>query len=333
MKVQNEYVQIQLGNKTYTKKNMILNNYIRNVFALQIYTTPVQYSAQMTACFLKFDEPLGAINYDSVLSPSDDFDVMIIGGGTIDSYVGQNAFYNMSTRTDNSVTIKYKFSPEDLFTYNGSYYSRNDFEMFRGRKITAIAFGNARDVFAVADVSNMNIVINAGETVFVTRVDKFQSDGVCDGFEFPLHLVNSSAHYDSKEEYYTDDQQQTWMRNIITCSQLYSIGLGNKRGLMESEQVIDFSDCEIGDDYITINFSELIKVGHYPSEDLALGFYPTMDNSKYLILKYRLYRASENDELFKGYLDEYYTMSFPLDLAQYEGQTKDITFTLKVERL
>ena len=330
MKIKNEYIQIEIGNKTYTKRNMILDEYVKRFFKGQIYPD-LNYNTNISSCFLKLDTPLENISYDSVLH-EDDFDITFFGG-TANSYVGQNKFINMTTRTDNSVVLRYTYKPGELFTYRGQYFSNNEFEMFKGRKIATIGFGLGDYVFAVADVSNMNIVINTNEEIIVNRVDKLQSDGICDGFEYPLHLVNFSSYYDIKNyNYYDDEAQEMVFETQQVASQLYSIGLGNIKGLMETEHIIDFSQTTITNDSIKITFSDLIKVGHYPSEDLALGFYPTLDNSKYLILKYRLYKISSTNE-FRGYLDQYYTMSIPVNLAKYEGQTKTIEFELKVERL
>ena len=40
MKVKNEYVEIKNGDKTYIRKNMILDRYIKNLFSSQTTTDP-----------------------------------------------------------------------------------------------------------------------------------------------------------------------------------------------------------------------------------------------------------------------------------------------------
>lgn len=317
MKIGNEYVQIKIGNKTYTKKNMILNEYIERIFENQIEPN-IDYPAIINCCYIKFDTPLENISYDSTLSKSD-FDIQLLTfSSTIKEY--EKNFLRSSQRTSDKITIRYKFVPDSIFMEGDVIHQAIDFNNYIGRKITAIGFGYYDICFAVVDTSKMNIILNNSEQLEITRVDNFLSDAKCIGFDYPLHLVNFSAYYDTNSS-----------SNEFTIAKLYSIGLGNTEGLMESEQVIDFEEATIQEDNITIDFSELIKVGHYPSEDLFPGFYPTMDNSKYLILKYRLCRINLANQITP--LDEYYTMSYKYDLSQYEGETKDISFTLKIERM
>lgn len=323
MRVGNKYVQIKQGNKTYTKKNMILDTMINKIFESQIY---LKFNKQLEirTCGIKFDTPLENLSYDSVLS-STDFDVFLTTPtSNITTY--EKLFKNKSVRTNDSITINYNFSVDGVFIYNGAYYEAQEFERFVGKKITAICFANEYlNVLAVVDVSNMNIIINQGEKLEIFRTDTYQSDAKCIGFDYPLHLVNNNAKYNAKY------QTGTIFVEEYTQARLYSIGLGNKEGLMESEQIIDFNEAMIGYNSIRIDFTEQIKVGHYPSEDLFPGFFPTMDNSKYLILKYQLCRTDYLDNITP--LDEYYTMSYKNDLGEYGGQTKDISFTLKIERM
>lgn len=323
MKIKNKYVQIQIGNKTYTKTNMILNKYLNRIFTNQInpsYST----ACNITRCFLKLNTPLENISYDSEFSSSD-FDI-ILESNTRSFKIQEKKFNNYSTKTKNGINVKYKFTSDgDFEYYDGSwkYGKQNEFNIFDGKKITAIGFSSdITGILAVLDVSNMNIILNGNEEFVVTRVDEFQSDAICDGFEYPLHLINFGAKYRANDQGYES----------CVVAQLYSIGLGNKVGLMENEHIIDFSQTNIQDNNITINFNELIKVGHYPSENLQLGFYPTKDNSRYIILKYRLLEI-ETVTNTKTYLDEYYTMSYRYDLSEYNNQTKNISFNLAIERM
>ena len=317
MRIGNKYVQIIQGNKTYTKRNMILNKMKNRIFQNQIEPS-IFRRVKITECYIKFDTPLEDLNYDSDLRFSD-FDVEFSEPQTY-LPIKEKRFKNKSILSDDSISINYKFSNDDLFTYNGEIYQPEDFEMFVGRKITAIGFGENDDCLAVVDVSNMNIIINSGETLEIFRTDTYQSDAKCDGIDFPLHLVNGNAYYEA-EEY----------DGIYKVAKLYSIGLGNRVGAIENEIVINPVEYDYTNEHIKIEFSELIKVGHYPSEDLFPGFYPTNDNSKYLILKYRLCKIDAIDNLTP--LDKYYTMSYKYDLSQYEGETKNISFTLSVERM
>ena len=273
MKIKNEYVQVKIGNKTFTKRNMILDKFIKRVFNSQM---DLEHStAEIINCYLKFDTPIGDIDYDTNV-PYSTFDVTF-WGGTEKTSTGIDNFAKMSQTTNNAVKIIYNFDARPWFEYNHIYYSPHEFSMFAGKKITAIGFGYASHVFAVVDTNNMNIYVDRDENISITRVDLYQSDGVVKGFDYPLHLVNDLAHYQDN----FDER---------TYAQLYSVGFGNIMGIMEEEHLIGDVTSERGDTYIILNVEREKKLGHYPSEDLQLGFYPTIDNSKYLIFKYRLYK-------------------------------------------
>ena len=316
MKVKNNFVKIQNGEKTYIRKNMILDTYVKRIFDGQIDLN--HSSSKISSCFIKLDTPIENVDYDTELTRND-FDITFFGG-TSDDTTGEKKFEKMSERNKNNVRITYLFNNEGLFYANGQNYYANDFRMFDGRKITAIAFGYVNTVFTFLDTSNMNIIINGDEGLNITREDIFQSDGLCQGFEYPLHLVNDSALYDLEYE-----QQGNESNPVITKAQLYSIGFGNALGLMEEEYLIQDVQTARDDISITFNLNRVKKLGHYPSENLQLGFYPTMDNSKYLIFKYRLYKHKiDNTNI---YLDKYYTMSMPNE------NFGNLEIKLKLERL
>ena len=293
-----------------------ISTMLYNIFANQI-TPSIFNKTEINECYIKFDTPIENISEYSGYTFSD-FDVKF---AFPQSYVTtkEKNFNKNSILSNDSITINYNFSNDGLFDYNNEIYDPEDFSMFVGKKITDIGFGENNTCLAIVDVSNMNIIINENETLEIYRTDTYQSDAKCVGFDFPLHLVNNNAKYNAIAE-----------DSVYKVAKLYSIGLGNKEGYMESENVININDEILGDNYITIDFSETIKVGHYPSETLFPGFYPTMDNSKYLILKYRLCTINNVNQLTE--LDEYYTMSYKNDLSQYNDQEKNISFTLKIER-
>lgn len=320
MKVKNEYVQVKIGDKTYTKKNTLLDRFLERIFKSQI---DLQHnSAEITTCYIKLDTPLEYVDINNVVKS--DFDIELYGG-TSSGTSSRNNFEFMAEKNKNSVKITYNYNPysSTMFEYNNEYYESSQFEMFIGRKITAIGFGSGV-LFAIVDTSNMGIYIDSNEIFQITRVDLYQSDGVVKGLDFPLHLVNDNAHYNI-----------TYNDNIMeeTRAQLYSVGFGNIIGSMEEEHLINDVLDETGDTYINLNVNREKKLGHYPSEDLQLGFYPTLDNSKYLIFKYRLYKEitifdtyGETTTTYE-YLDEYYTMSMPNETFG------DINVKLKIERL
>ena len=315
MKIKNECVNIKIGNKTYTKKNMILNTYLYRLFDSQL-SIP-HYNASINVCYLKFNTSIENVDYNTILNPTD-FDIKITNFSNNEDY-----FKRTSEYSKNLIKLKYVFDKSSMYSIGGGYYASNILNQFNNKRITAIAFGNSdsyfgdETIFAFLDTTNMNIILNSSEEISITRIDLIQSDGICNK-EFPLHLVNDMAN---KNAYYDDTIK------IITKAQLYSIGFGNTLGLMEEEYLIDDVEIERDNNSITFNVNRTKKLGHYPSEDLQLGFYPTMDNSKYILFKYRLYKCKAVDNSLYEYLDEYYTMSMP------NKNFGNLEIKLKIERL
>lgn len=314
MKIKNKYVEIKNGNKIYKKQNMILNTYLKKIFENQFDTN--HESCFINRCYLKLDTPIENVNYDTVLNGLTDFDILIYP-----SYLA-NVVGNK-----NNIIINYKFD-DNWYLKNGTEFVGEGFKNLNGRKITAIGFGYRNNCLTFLDTSNMNIIINANEKFLITRVDEIQSDGIADKIDYPLHLVNDVARKDRKEIEFDNGEVNTSFQED-TMAKLYSVGFGNIVGLMEEEYLIE--DVEIArDDYsITFDINRTKKIGHYPSENLFLGFYPTMDNSKYLIFKYKLYRRYFNDlteEYVVTELDKYYTMS------KSNENFGDLNIKLKIER-
>lgn len=298
MKINNEFVEVKIGNRKFTRKNMILNRFLKETFGSQMGT--VYRSPYIIQCYIKLNTPLENVTYDSDLRATD-FDLTLFGGNK-DKKIITNR---------NSAKVIMDFDDNSYF-YQNKRYDGKSLDIIDGQKIVGIGFGYFGYCLAYVDTSNMNIIINSKERLAVTRVDNFQSDGVCTGIDFPLHLINGIAKYELEFDTISKHKE----------AQLYSIGFGNVEGLMEEEYLIE--DVEIDrDDYsITFNIPRTQKNGAYPSENLRLGFYPVKDNSKYLIFKYRLFKVGE----IPVPLDRYYTMSKP------NTDFGDLNIKLKIER-
>lgn len=314
MRIKNEYIEIKTGNKIYRKENMILNNYLKRIFNTQLYDDFP--GTRINFCYLKLDTPLENIDYDSVLNGLTDFDVRI-----------WTEYKPTFIATNNTVKLTYKFDGSRIsYKPPGSDTSIQlyNYDKLVGRKITAIGFGMSNTCYAVLDTNNMNIIINSGEQFMITRVDNIVSDGISKGIEYPLHLFSTIADKDPK---IIQDGNVGYREN--TNAKLYSIGFGNTPGYMEEEYLIENVETDRDDYSITFEVNRTKKVGHYPSENLQLGFYPTMDNSKYLIFKYRLYRRYQdgNNQYVVTYLDEYYTMNKPNE------NFGDLQIKLKIDRM
>ena len=321
MKIKNEYVQIKIGNKTWTKHNMILNEYLYKLFNSQI--NEEHDNCLITNCFIKLDTPIQNVDYDSQILPSS-FDF-----GIWNDISSSQKFKKIAITSSNYLKFQYYFGYENNI-YTGSYQSAT-LSQFVNRKIMGIGFGygNENPIFAYLDTSNMNMVINANEKIMISRVDSLQTKGICKGIEYPLHLVNDLANYEIEYKE-IDIGGRTINVKETTMAKLYSVGFGNTQGLMEEEYLINDVQTDIDDNSITLNVQRDKQVGIYPSNSLNTGFVPIKDNSKYLMFKYKLYRRYYNDA-YEEYgiteLDRYYTMNLE------NKDFGDLNIKLKIERL
>ncbi len=317
MKVKNEYVEIKIGNKTYRHQNMILDEYLKRLFNMQLDIS--RTNCVITQCYLKLDAPLENVEYDSQI-PKSSFDI------TMSTPINNELlFLRFSERNENSIKMNYTFNNNSYFYVDGVIVEATEINRrYANRRIMGIGFGNSSvdNIYAYLDTSNMNIVINSGEEISIVRVDSIQSDGVCDGLEYPLHLVNDIA----KKDVEVVEIQHLVYENFFKKAQLYSVGFGNVKGIMEEEYLIDDLTLERTDTSISFNINRTKNVGKYPSNNLMPGFYPLKDNSKYLIFKYRLYMANTPSSRYY-YLDDYYTMSMPNETFG------NLNIKLKIERL
>lgn len=313
MRVRNDYVQIKLGNKMWTHQNIILDEYLKRLFNSQI--DEVHDDCYIAYCFIKFDTGLN-VDYDSTIYPSQ-FDLKLRNA----QYEGN--FLKKVNLTNNSVKINYTFDQNSAYIIGNHWGGTELLNNFINRKIVGIGFGvdSSSPIFAYLDTSNMNIVVNAGEYITITRVDTITSDGICDGIEYPLHLVNDLAFRNTSTVVIGG---QTYLK--YTKAKLYSVGFGNTKGIMEEEYIVNNNIIkDRTNNSITFNINRNKNIGIYPSNNLNTGFIPIKDNSKYIIFRYKLYEIAETGDTFN--LNEYYTMSA---LNEDFG---DLDIKLKIERL
>lgn len=306
MKIGNEYVEIKIENKVYRKQNMILNTYLKKIFQAQLDTE--HNTAEINTCFLKLDTPIENVTYDSELNGRNDFDIILLSSG--------NLTQSLIT-TKNSAKVIYNFKNRMFMfkksdgTWAGT--STGNFDMFDGRKITAIGFGVGVECVTFLDTSNMNIIINSSETFMFTRVDNITSDGEAKDIEYPLHLINDIADKDAEWKQ-IDIGGRTINVKETTMAKLYSVGFGVIEGTMENEYLIENVEIERDDTSITFELSRSYNEQIYPSLNIypSTTLYPTKENTRYLIFKYKLYKRYYN-EFIEEYviteLDEYYTMN------------------------
>lgn len=321
MKVKNEYVKIKSGKKEYTLKNYIYDSYLKLFSNRQksIYEFPgitETDETKLDACHIKFDEPLEDYRNADIL----DFDLQI-----------PLKQYSLTGNEKGTSTI-YEYSSLMI-----NYANPIDLTPYDGKKITAIGFSGVtryhdvyafRKLYACLDTSYYSIYVNKEQGIEVSRKDTIQSNALCDGYQYPLHLAPVLERFSEP-----DDEHHGNIGRIRPI--LYSVGFGSMRGKMAEEWIIG-QDAEIQtiDDFkYGVAMKNPISVPLYPSnisypsnslypiqpefkETIhpqenrfpSNSMYPIKAGYNYIIFKYRLYYNTLGDII---YLDEYYTMSYP----------------------
>ena len=321
MKVKNEYVKIKSGKKEYTLRNYIYDSYLKLFSDCQKELYDYGYGitetndTKLSACCIKFDTELE----DYTNANTSDFDLFIP--------IKQ---YSLTGNESGTSTI-YEYSSLMI-----NYYNPIDLTPYDGKKITAIGFcGITRwidvtpvyKLYACLDTSYYSIYVDKTQGIEISRKDTIQSNAVCDGYQYPLHLSPILERFSEE-----DDEHHGAIARIRPI--LYSVGFGNMRGKMAQEWIIG-QDAEIQtiDNFkygvamknpvnvplyplniihpsnglypIQPEFKETIhpQEERYPSNSI----YPIKAGYNYIIFKYRLYYNVLNDIV---YLDEYYTMSY-----------------------
>lgn len=321
MKVKNEYVTIKFGNKIVTKKNMILNKYLKGVIDKQLKENVLNspYLAFTTA-YIKLDTPLDNVTYDSELNFSD-FELRLM--------VPKKTIKN----TKNTIEINYKFDNSFWFIYNNVVYMGKDKSVLNNHKIMGVAFGNYKGVYTYLDTKEYNITFQDKELLQIVRKDIYFTNAIIDGFDYPFHLLQDEEYI-----YLNNDKS----KRLYTY--LYSIGFGTRIGKIQDEYIIGKNLDIIQDDNFSFRFvlKKAVDNNIYPAVNFYLGnskypiqyksnrelhltsnsycsskLYPLSSNYKYVIYKYKFYylRYNEDNTEIEGIVetDKEYTMNLYTD--------------------
>lgn len=276
MRVSNEYVQVSLGKRVFTRKNMILNRYLQHLIDMQFIETNDLHGARFTEVIFQLDIPKEVNKNDEINYYSDG--IYNFTGRFIDGT------YQQSTNK-NSIKLIQSFSQGNLYYIGGTIYYGDD-DYLIGHKLTGVGFGIAGKLMTWVDLSDMNIIIQEGEKLNISRVDNFSTDLEIIGYNYPRHLTNL------RKESYSD-------QNPITAVFLYSIGLGEDKDYMNKEYVIgkDVS-INMGNMEFTIPITKETKNQIYPSENLQpfSNIYPSKATDNYIIYKYKIYKVVYVDD-------------------------------------
>ena len=293
MRVSNEYVQVSLGKRVFTRKNMILNRYLQHLIDMQFIENNDLYGARFTEVIFQLDIPKEVNKNDEINYYSDG--IYNFTGRFIDGT------YQQSTNK-NSIKLIQSFSQGNLYYIGGTIYYGDD-DYLIGHKLTGVGFGISGKLMTWVDLSDMNIIIQEGEKLNISRVDNFSTDLEITGYNYPRHLTNL------RKESYSD-------QNPITAVFLYSIGLGEDKDYMNKEYVIgEDVSINMGNMEFTIPITKETKNQIYPSENLQpfSNIYPSKATDNYIIYKYKIYKVVYvDDELTYEDTGKYYLGSIKI---------------------
>ena len=302
-------------------KNYIYNSYLKLFSDCQKELYDYNYritetnETKLSYCCIKVDEPLE----DYQNASASDFDIFI-----------PLKNYDLTGNESGTSTI-YEYSSLMI-----NYANPIDLTPYDGKKITAIGFcGITRwidvtpvyELYACLDTSYYSIYVDKEQGIEISRKDIIQSNAVCDGYAYPLHLAPVLDRFSEP-----DDEHHGAIARIRPI--LYSVGFGTMRGQMKEEWIIgqDAVINTIDDFKYGVAMKNPVSVPIYPNNNQypASSLYPVQPDYKetihpqenrfpsdtmypmkagynYIIFKYRLYYNVLNDIV---YLDEYYTMSY-----------------------
>lgn len=292
MKVNNEYIQISLGNRVFTRKNMILNRYLQHLIDIQFKGKKTPHEGRFTEVFFQLDTKK-TINKDDIINYWDretgnfNFSGLLVYGSYNQSY------------TKNTIKLIQTYTQGAYFELDGGYV-RGDSTDLINHKLTGVGFGINAGLMTWVDLSDMDIIIQPGEKLTISRVDNFSTDLEIIGCDYPRHLTNINR-YDN---------------NLPTTVFLYSVGLGEDKNYMNKEYVIGEDVNVIDEDLgFKIPISKETNTQIYPSEDIQpfTNLYPSNSTDNYIIYKYKIYKIiyGEDQETFED-TGEYYLGSIKI---------------------
>lgn len=294
MKIENLEVGIKIGDKDRIFKNLILNSYL-NLFASNLINFKEK---NLPYCLVNFtknnmnvDENSTTMHYDTILEATFEDNIEIL--------------------TSNSIINKY--------FYKNAVVEQKELSEFEGQPIRQLGFANydyekkEYKVYAYLDISKYNIIIQKGQPVIISRIDKIESDmnfwTNSNSVKGPIHLTGRGMLIHRGIEY------------LRIIPKLHSIGFGFLPYLFKEEYIIEdlaLRTENIGEVIINKQFKNYRKNDLYPSDILYpnKALYPQEGTANLLIYKFKLYLETYEDPVQPPILKDtgmYYTQYKEID--------------------
>lgn len=328
-KVKNVCVNIKIGKKEFTFKNLILDTLLCDYVNTLIYGSfPLK---NLEICCIKFSELKNIA--PSTFLQTNAFDI------TMDHIHGNNIKVEA---TPHRIIHTYTYYSENNSFYDPSKGEKVDISKYNGKKIYYLGFSDTPyrggSIYAILDVSNYDIYMQDGEELKITRIDEVSTDAIFtslhekvqapvhlypDGIQgiFPLQVLWSKDHMSGMNIYNN------------AYAKLTNFGFGNTPNNIDIEYDIA-GNYEINDNVFSIKNIWSPK-GLYPSNDLypSNEIFPDDHPYKYLILRFKLFQfVADDDATYENpsYVNKFtgaeYLQAIPID------KMGSVNFNIKYER-
>ena len=290
MKIKNDSVRIQIGNKKYDFHNLILNEYIKRLINKQLSkesatNLTLTESTILTYLLLKLDTPINNLTQDSSIT-NYNFDIAIVHGASKHQNISEKQVvmqydYNILINDyviDLNLVQQGKKSPETI-KYLSDFYDR---------KITAIGFTThwypykEVPVCAVLDTSNYSIFLERNQDLTISRKDIITTDAEFstnnkEKVKGPAHLsplgLPQIIYQQSIVQILKDDEGNDYIKKHEFYD--YAKGVLTSVGLSQNPNYIE-KEYKIGKDIQAVNNETEIGINGIINDEKEEGnVYPS----------------------------------------------------------
>lgn len=290
MKIKNDSVRIQIGNKKYDFHNLILNEYIKRLINKQLSkevatNSDLTKSTKLTYLLLKLDTPINNINQDSVLT-NYDFDITIVHRASIKQDISEK---QVVIQYDYSILVNdYVIDLKTAQLGKDSSETIKQLADFYDRKITAIGFTThwfpykEVPVCAVLDTSNYSIFLERNQDLTISRKDIITTDAEFstnnkEKVKGPAHLsplgLPQIIYQPSIVQTLKDDEGNDYIKKHEFYD--YAKGVLTSVGLSQNPNYIE-KEYKIGEDIQAVNNETEIEINGIINDEKEEGnVYPS----------------------------------------------------------
>lgn len=292
MKIKNDSVRIQIGNKKYDFHNLILNEYIKRLINKQLSkevatNSNLTKSTKLTYLLLKLDTPINNINQDSVLT-NYDFDITIVHRASIKQDISEK---QVVIQYDYSILVNdYVIDLKTAQLGKDSSETIKQLADFYDRKITAIGFTThwypykEVPVCAVLDTSNYSIFLERNQDLTISRKDIITTDAEFstnnkEKVKGPAHLsplgLPQIIYQPSIVQTLKDDEGNDYIKKHEFYD--YAKGVLTSVGLSQNPNYIE-KEYKIGEDIQAVNNETEIEINGIINDEKEEGnVYPSYE--------------------------------------------------------